>query len=233
MLSGGTTTLAAAVAAVMLGHVALSAGDVADARARFTTAVARFNELELAWGHGNALAGLAWSALAAGELNTADRFLDQAVAQLSEVGPWGSLIVLYVRAVLAVRRNQPEQAIAHARDSLERVHVLQDRFAFLYALAPLAAAAELTGDDAWAARIVGIRDAITERTGARAVDESMRDLWVRVERDARGRIGQRRWTREYEAGRRASIESLLQEVDDRCRRTITATAAAPRRVERQ
>lgn len=224
-LCDSTTTVAGAVAEVMLGHVERSSGNVPGARARFSAAVARFDKLGLAWGIGNAVAGLAWSALAAGDLDTSERFLDEAAAPLSDAGPWSSLIVLYVRAALAVRRNQPEEAIAYARDSLARIHALQDRFAFLYALAPLAAAAELTGDDAWAARIVGIRDAATERTGARAVDESMRHLWERVERDARARIGHRRWTREYEIGRCASMESLLKEVDERCQRGSVAGAS--------
>jgi hypothetical protein len=32
------------------------------------------------------------------------------------------------------------------------------------------------GDDAWAARITGARDAVTERTGATVVDHSVQDL---------------------------------------------------------
>jgi tetratricopeptide (TPR) repeat protein len=224
-LSGDVTTVASGIAELRLGHVERSAGNVAVARARFTAAVARFDDLALPWGRGNSRAGLAWTALAAGDLDTTERLLDEAAAPLSDAGPWASLIVLYVRAALAVRRHQPNEAIAYARESLARIHALHDRFAFLYALAPLAAAAGLTGDDAWAARIVGIRDAATERTGVRAVDESTRHLWQRVERDARARIGQRRWTREYENGRCASMESLLKDVDERCRHSSVAEAS--------
>jgi hypothetical protein len=146
---------------------------------------------------------------------------------LSGVGPWSSLIVLSVRAVLAVRRNRPGQAIALAGDSLARIHALHDRFAFLYALVSLAAAAELSGDDAWAARIVGVRDAVTERTGATAVDQSVRDLEERVERGSRARLGPRRWSREYEAGRKASVESLLKEVNERVAGARSAPPVSP------
>jgi hypothetical protein len=216
MLAAGSTTMAVAIAEVMLGHVELSSGNLGPAVARFTIALARFDDLGFAWGTSNALAGLARAALAADDLTETDRLLGEASAALSEaVGAWSSLLVLYVRALLAVRRNHAEEAIAHARDSIACVHSLNDRFALLYALTPLAAAAELTGDDAWVARIVGIRDAVTERTGARAVDESVRDLWERIERDAHARLGQRRWAREHEIGRGASMESLLKEVDER------------------
>jgi hypothetical protein len=144
---------------------------------------------------------------------------------MSGIGPWFSEIALYVQAVLSVRRGKPQEAIAVVRESLVQIHRLHDRFALVYSLVPLAAAAELIGDDAWAARILAARDAVTERTGAIPVDDSVRDLRERVERDARARLGQRRWAREYEAGRRASVESLLSEIDERSAKTIAGTQA--------
>src|SRR6476619_1518374 len=65
---------------------------------------------------------------------------------------------------------------ALVRESLTCVRDLQDKHAFAYFLVPLAAAAVLKGDDAWAARILGARDAVTERTGATVVDNSVQDL---------------------------------------------------------
>jgi hypothetical protein len=114
--------------------------------------------------------------------------------------------------------------MALVRESLTRIQRLHDKFALIYALVPLAAAAELSGDDAWAARILGARDGVTERTGAMAVDDSVRDLRERVEHDARARLGPKRWAREYESGRNTSVESLLKDIDDRSRRTTTAAA---------
>ena len=64
----------------------------------------------------------------------------------------------------------PTEAIAFVRESLTHIRGLHDKFAFVYALVPLAAAAALKGDDAWAARILGARDAVTERTGATVAD---------------------------------------------------------------
>jgi len=223
-VADGAMTIPLGIAESTLGHIALAVGDLPAARSRFTAAVERFEELGADWAAGHALGGMASAALAARDLGAADRFVARASALLVATGPWCSLIVLYVQAALAVRRNEPDEAIACVRKSLARIHSIHDKFALLFALAPLAAAAELKGDDAWAARIVGVRDGVTERTGARAVDDSMRDVWERVERDARGRLGQRRWAREYETGRSASIESLMTEVEahtrDASRRSV-------------
>ena len=167
----------------------------------------------IVWGAGLALSGLAWVALAAGDRAEAERLLDDATAILPAAGPWFLLLTLYVRAILAVRSGNPDDAIAFVRQSLERIRELQDRFAFVYALVPLVAAAVLKKDDAWAARILGARDAVTERTGARVVDQSVHDLQEQAEREVRSRLGPDRWAREYAAGRRTSIDSLLKDID--------------------
>ena len=102
----------------------------------------------------------------------AERLLEEAASVLRDAGPWFLSLGLYMRAVLAVRRGNSDEAIALVRESLTRIRELHDKFAFVYALVPLAAAAALKGDDAWAARILGARDAVTERTGATVVDTS-------------------------------------------------------------
>jgi len=76
-----------------------------------------------------------------------------------------------------------------ARESLTHIRELHDKFAFVYSLVPLAAAAALKGDDAWAERILGARDAVTERTGATVVDQSVHDLNEQSEREVRARLG--------------------------------------------
>ena len=76
-----------------------------------------------------------------------------------------------------------------------------------------AAAAVLTGDDAWAARILGAREAVTERTGVTVVDPSVRDLRDRAEREARARLGPDRWVQAHAAGRSTSIDAMLKDID--------------------
>ena len=85
--------------------------------------------------------------------------------------------------------------------------------AIVYALVPLAAAAALKGDDLWTARILGVRDAVTERTGATVVDKWVHDLGERAEREVRARLGPDRWARAYAAGRSTSLDSLMKVVD--------------------
>jgi ATP/maltotriose-dependent transcriptional regulator MalT len=169
------------------------------------------------------LTGLAWVALAAGDFERAERLLDEAASALRRAGPWFLELGLYIRAVLAVRRGNAEQAIALVRESLTRIRELGDKFAIVYALVPLAAAAALKGNDAWAARILGARDAVTERTGFIVIDHSVSDLREQAERQVRTRLGEDLWAHAYASGRRASIESLLKDID-----SVSHTSSARR-----
>src|SRR5262249_14216307 len=126
---------------------------------------------------------------------------------------WSMTLVQYVRAVLALQRGTPDLSIAILRQSLTLIRQLQDKFAFVYAVVPLAAAAVIKGDDAWAARILGARDAVTERTGATVVDTSVLALQEHAEREARARLGPEQWARAYAAGRTSSIDALLHDID--------------------
>ena len=188
-------------------------GDLNAARERFTRSAEGFRALAMPWGVGNALSGMASVSLATGDADQAERLLDEATSVLRHAGPWFLMPVLYVRAILAVRRGNADEAIALVRESLTRIRELHDKFAFVYALVPLAAAAVLKGDDAWAARILGARDAVLERTGVTAVDTPVDDLRDQAEREARERLGPDRWARAYEAGRKTPIDSA----QDLCR----------------
>jgi hypothetical protein len=195
------------------GHIERKLGDLNAARDRFTRSVEIFQALPIPWGTASALNGLAIVALATGDVARTERLLDEATLVLRNAGPWFLTLGEYIRGVLAVRRGNADEAIALMRESLAGIRELHDKFALLYALVPLAAAAVLKGDDAWAARILGARDAITERTGATVVDNSVRDLREQAERDARNRLGQDRWDRAYAAGRKASIDGLLTDIE--------------------
>jgi ATP/maltotriose-dependent transcriptional regulator MalT len=196
----------------IFGHVEHALGQLDSARERFVHSIERFRTLAIPSGTGNALSGMAVLALATGDADQAERLLDEATSVLGHAGPWFLTWALYVRATLAVRRGNANEAIGLVRESLTRIRDLHDKFAFVYALVPLAAAAVLKNDDAWAARIVGARDAVTERTGVTVVDKSVQDLRDQAEQ-ARGRLGPHRWARAYGAGRAASIDSLLKDIE--------------------
>jgi ATP/maltotriose-dependent transcriptional regulator MalT len=201
----------------MLGHVEHGSGNVNAARDRFAQSVEGYQALGNPSGTGNALCGMAAVALATGDDGQADHVLNHATSVLRRAAPWFLTWALYLRAVLAVRRAKPDEAIALVRESLTYIRELHDRFAFVYALVPLAAAAALKGDDAWAARILGARDAVTERTGASVVDKRVQDLQQQVEQEVRARLGADRWLRAYAAGRTASIDSLMKDIDSAAR----------------
>jgi tetratricopeptide (TPR) repeat protein len=198
----------------VFGHVEHAIGNLTAAHERFTRSVEGFQALGIPWGTGNALCGMARVALATGDAGQAERLLDEATAVLRHAGPWFRSLALYLRALLAVRRGRPDEAIAFVRESLIRIRQLHDKFSFVYALVPLATAAVLKGDDAWAARILGARDAVTESTGATVVDQSVHDLREQAEREARTRLGPDRWALAYAAGRTTSIDSLLKDIDN-------------------
>jgi predicted ATPase len=198
----------------LLGHVEQAAGNGEAAGVLFARSVEGFRALGVAWGTGNALIGLAGLSLAAGELARAEQLLDEATAALRPAGPWFLNLPHYLRATVAVRCGDADAAIACVRESLAGSLHLQDRFAFVYALVPLAAAAAQKGDHAWVARILGARDAVTERPGASVANPSVQQLRDTIEAEARAQLGPSRWARAYAAGRTASIDALLRDIDN-------------------
>ncbi len=202
----------------MFGHVEHALGDANAARDRFTRSVEGFRALAIPWGVGNSLNGLAKVALEAGDAAEAERLLDEATSVLRHC-PWFLALVSYRRALLAVRRGNPDDAIALVRESLTLFRQLHDKFAIVYLMVPLAAAAVLKGDDLWAARILGARDAVTERTGATIVDKWVHVLGEQAEREVRARLGPDRWSRAHAAGRTTSIDALLKDIESALSRT--------------
>jgi ATP/maltotriose-dependent transcriptional regulator MalT len=206
----------------LAGHVEYAVGNMNAARDRFARSVEGFCVLAIPWGIGYALSGMAEVALATGDAEQAERLLDEAASALRQAGPWFLSLGAYIRAVLAVRRGTADQAIALVGESLARIRDLHDKFAFVYTLVPLAAAAVLKGDEAWAARILGARDAVIERSGVTVIDTAAHDLREQAEREARARLGPDRWALAYAAGRSASVDSLMTDID----RVLTSRARA-------
>ena len=197
----------------LLGDIEHSVGNADAAREHFARGIEGFRALALPWGLGNSLTGMASVVLATGDAANAERLLDEATSVLRHTAPWFLSWALYLRAFLAVRRGKPDEAIGFVRESLTYIRQLHDSFAFVYALVPLAAAAVLKGDDEWAARILGARDAVTERTGAAVAEQSLDELKEQTQRDALARLGPERWATSYAAGRSTSIDALLKDID--------------------
>jgi len=194
-------------------RIAHALGDLTVAREWFTQASERFQALGQSWGAGNSLIGMSAVALEIGDDRQAERLLDEATVQLRQAGPWFLARAFYIRAIAAVHRAAADDALAWVRQSLTHICDLHDKYAFVHAAVPLAAAASLTGNDRWAARILGVRDAVAERTGAASVVKAVQELKGQVERNTRARLGPDQWRRAYRTGRQRSIESLLQDID--------------------
>jgi tetratricopeptide (TPR) repeat protein len=210
----GDTTIVAQ-AENLLGRVEHSLGHVDAAREHYARSLEQFRAKALAWGIGNSLTGMATLHVATEDLTSAERLLDEATSVLRSAGPWFLALALDVRAILAVRRGNVDETIATVRESLTLIRGLHDNHAFVFALGPLAVAAMLKGDEAWAARILGVRDAVSERTGATVVvRQSLDDLIGLGEREVRARLGPDRWAAAYAAGRQMSIDSLFTDIDN-------------------
>ena len=204
----------AALAEYLLGRVEHSLGHLDAARDHFAQSLERFRALALAWGIGSALSGMATIHLASGDSTAAERMLEEATSVLRPVAPWFLALALNVRAILALRRGNADETIAIVRESLTLLRGLHDNHAFVFALGPLAGAAMVKGDETWAARILGARDAVTERTRATVVVRLSLDNLIGLgEREVRARLGPDRWAAAYAAGRQTSIDSLLKDID--------------------
>jgi predicted ATPase/DNA-binding XRE family transcriptional regulator len=220
-----------ATAENLLGRVEQLRGHVDVARDHYAQSLERYRALALAWGVGNALTGMAMVHITTGDTAAAERLIDEAISVLRPVGPWFLALALNVRATLAVRHKKADEAIAIVRESLRLIRGLHDNHAFVFALGPLAVAAMLKGDEVWAARILGTRDAVTERTHATVVvRQSLDDLIGLVEGDVPARLGLDRWSRAYASGRGASIDSLLNDVERASGGTPSGTGATSARV---
>ncbi|HEX5216620.1 MAG TPA: helix-turn-helix domain-containing protein [Vicinamibacterales bacterium] len=205
----------------LFGHIEHAVGNIGVARDRFTRSVEGFRALGITWGVGNSLNGLAKVALAMGDADEAERLLDQAASVLRQC-PWFLALALYRRAVLELLRGHADEAIALVRESLTLYRQLQDKYAIVYVMVPLAAAAVLKGDDLWAARILGARDAVTERTGATIADRWVHALGEQAEWEVRGRLGPDRWARAHAAGRVTSIDAWIRDINAVLRRSAAA-----------
>jgi tetratricopeptide (TPR) repeat protein len=198
----------------LLGRVEYALGHLDAAVEHYARSLERFRALAVAWGIGNALTGMATVHLAKGDPASAERLLDEATAVLRPVGPWFRALALDVRASAAVRRGNADECIAIVRESLTLIRGLHENHAFVFALGPLATAAMLKGHEAWAAQILGARDAVTEKTRATVVvRQSLDNLIGLGERDVRARLEPDRWAAAYAAGRQTSIDSLLKDID--------------------
>ena len=120
-----------------LGHLERAAGHAQAARDRFTTGLEAFRALNMPSGAGKSLIGMAALALITGDAAEAERLVDEAASVMRDNAPWFRSFGLWMRALLAVRRGNADEAIAWARESLVLIRELKDKFAFVYSIGPI------------------------------------------------------------------------------------------------
>lgn len=187
-------------------------GNPATASQWFAQSIDGYRALGIPWGTANALIGNAVVALSTGNPAQAEGLLDQATPFLERAAPWFTARALVLRAILAVQAGQADKAIALIRDSLVQLRDLRDKYAFVHAMAPLAAAAVIQRKYVWAARIVGASNVVAERAGAAVVPIAVQNLQREAERVVRAQLGPQRWAQAYAVGRTMTIDKLLQEL---------------------
>jgi tetratricopeptide (TPR) repeat protein len=200
-------------AELLRAHVLHAQGEPDAAREGFLRSIHGYRALNTAWAIGNGLSGLAASLMALGDDAGAAARVAEAEIVLQEAGPWFLALTRYVEAMLALRRHDADAALRQVRNSLTHIRAMQDKFTFVNALVALFLAAVLKGDDEWAARIQGAREAVTDRTGVSPSDQPVHEIRTEMEQAIQRRLGAERWGRAYAAGRSGSIDTLLGEID--------------------
>ena len=185
----------------MFGHVEHAIGDANAARDRFTRSVEGFRALAIPWGIGNSLNGMAKVALEVGDAAEAERLLDEATSVLRQLvrgsWRWCCIVAPFWRCGAGTPMKRSRWCVKASRSSGSSM--TSSRSCTRWSLLPLRRYSRAT--TLWAARILGARDAVTERTGATIADKWVHALGDQAEREVRARLGPDRWARAYAAGR--------------------------------
>jgi hypothetical protein len=199
----------------LAARVEHAVGNVEAARDLFARAIGVFERLTMCVAICHTFTGMARVALEAGDAGLAERLLDDAAAKLPAAGPWFRSRVLYVRALLAVQRGDPEQAIALVHQSSRSTNSSTTSTGsptpWSRSPARRSSPARTNGRRAcWGARCHQRAHGGEDRAQSRP-----RPPGTGGTRGARAPRSRDRWNQAYAAGRVASIESLLEDVERR------------------
>lgn len=213
LASGAGDKSMAVQAENMLGHVEYGAGDVHAARDRFVRSVEGFKALALPWGTRNALSGLAGATLATGDAEQAERLLEEATSVLRQAGPWFSSLALCVRrhpggAAAILTRRSPWREKASLISASSTTSSLSCTPWSLSPPRPRSRATTLGRSGSWALGTPSPNAPVPPWSTSRCTT-SMNN---RNERCVHA-LAPDRWVRAYAAGRSASIDSLMKDID--------------------
>ena len=162
---GDSETLAYALG--MYGLAALSRGDLDAAEAVLPEALVLFRGLGDPQGVSSGLYGLANLALARGDGDEAMRLLVEGEALSREAGNWSMLATCLGTQAISTRLEGDNARTAELlRESVEIAGMLRDDYNVVFCVTGLAGVAAREGRAERAARLFGVADALSEKTGA-------------------------------------------------------------------
>jgi tetratricopeptide (TPR) repeat protein len=212
-----------------LGRVALLRGDLDDACELHERAERVAVEHGLGAGRVFALIGLALGARRAGELDAAERHLDEVLSwQRGLADQPANYLILAELGFVAELRGDAPTALRHQREALAVARRLVDPRAHALAWEGLAGALALTGDAAAAARLLGAAAAARRGVGFPLPAAERGDV-DRITARATAALGAGAFAIEHARGAVAAPDELLDPpVSSRSRRPAARPAAPPR-----
>ncbi|CAA9430836.1 MAG: hypothetical protein AVDCRST_MAG01-01-2927 [uncultured Rubrobacteraceae bacterium] len=161
----------------MHGLAALSRGDLDAAEAVLPEALALFRGLGDPQGVSSGLYGLANLALARGDGDEAMRLLGEGEALSREAGNWSMLATCLGTQAISTRLDGDDARTAELlRRSVEIAGMLRDDYNVVFCVTGLAGVAAREGRAERAARLFGVADALSEKTGAGVSWSVLRNL---------------------------------------------------------
>ena len=161
----------------MHGLAALSRGDLDAAEAVLPEALALFRGLGDPQGVSSGLYGLANLALARGDGDEAMRLLGEGEALSREAGNWSMLATCLGTQAISTRLDGDDARTAELlRGSVEIAGMLRDDYNVVFCVTGLAGVAAREGRAERAARLFGVADALSEKTGAGVSWSVLRNL---------------------------------------------------------
>ena len=203
----------ASILATRLGNLAANRGDFDDAGRWHATALSRARELGFPGPAAQALSGMAVAAGMRGRLDEAERLHREALAAYEAVGSVEGVAFTHAcLGFLATKRGDVEGALELHRRSLAEAALGSERRAMALAVEGLAGAHAASGDDADAARLLGVA---AELRGERIVSPPwLQAERTRVEAATRAVLGDGRYVAIHASGRQQADTILARLVAD-------------------
>ncbi|HEV2121582.1 MAG TPA: hypothetical protein VGW38_02260, partial [Chloroflexota bacterium] len=199
-------------ALVLRGGIALNQGDHQRAAAFLEESAHLYGTLGDRWGAASALSISGEVAMARGEYDEAKARFTETVAVFRALGAmrdaayFGAMLGL-----LSLLQGDDVQAASHLREALGPNAGSLDRFSAVYCLEGLAAVAAAQGKANRAACLFGAAAAIRRTTSAAPLVPIARDLYDRLQADARKQLGKAAWDAAWNTGSALSPEDAVAE----------------------